>query len=222
MSGVDRSEDSSPGGDEGALLAGLRAGDPRSCRELVRRFGPRVLSLARRYLGIDADAADAFQETFIRACGKCDSFEGRSGLAAWVRGIAINQCLVALRKRRVRAEESLEQRSSEFDERGRRLPQLVEPAPGVEDVVHGEQLRRRVLLAVNSLPEPFRLVVLLRDVDGYSTEETARALDCEPGAVKVRLHRARKVLMQRLGPEVRAASGSDVAVAGRAVTSRRA
>ena len=100
------------------LVDGLRDGEEASYEFLVRSFGPQVLAITRRYLKSEADAADCFQETFIAVFKSIGSYTGQSSLRQWVRGVAVNQSLMALRKSKRTREESIEHMMPLFDESG--------------------------------------------------------------------------------------------------------
>jgi RNA polymerase sigma factor (sigma-70 family) len=127
------------------------------------------------------------------------SFEERSALPTWLHRIAVNAALVRLRSRRRRAEEPLEDLLPAFDEYGHREP-VGRPAFDLEQAAGRAEELARVREAVDRLPDSYRLVLLLRDFEELSTEETAKALETTEGAVKLRLHRARaalKTLLER-------------------------
>ncbi len=182
------------------LLKGLRSGDSASFELLVRTHSPRILAVARRYLGTEADAADCMQDTFLQVCRNIDSYEQRSSLWYWIRGIAINRCLMILRQRRRRPEESIEHLLPVFDDDGNRVEVTGSRSDGLDVPAHGVDVRRFVRQAINSLPDSYRTVLLLRDIDGYTTRETADILDIQINAVKTRLHRARSALKKLLEP----------------------
>jgi RNA polymerase sigma-70 factor, ECF subfamily len=181
-------------GSEAGLLERLRAGDEAACEILVRDHTARLLAVARRYMRNEEDARDAVQEAFIAAFRAIGRFEGGSSLSTWLHRIAINACLMKLRSARRRPEASIEELLPTFDETGHRLlgdegwPESVETALG------RSQTRDQVRAAIGRLPEKYRTVILLRDIEELSTEEAARILGATPTAVKIRLHRARQAL----------------------------
>lgn len=180
---------------ERALVRALRNGDDAAYEDLIRSCGGEVLSVARRYLRSDADAADCFQETFIAVMKSIDNFAGQSTLRQWVRGVAVNQCLMALRKQRRKCEDSIEHMMPQFDESGRRIREVSERRePSVEEQLDLRSLQLAVRHCIQKLPDDYRVVILLRDIDGYDTRETAAILGIKSNAVKTRLHRARSAL----------------------------
>lgn len=180
---------------EHKLVLALRKGDDSAYEELVRSCGSQVLAIARRYLRSDADAADCFQETFIAVLNSIDSFSGQSPLRQWVRGVAVNQSLMALRRRKRKREDSIEHLMPQFDESGRRIGVAHEYCDaGIEAQLDSGALQKTVRRCIQELPDDYRVVILLRDIDGHSTRETAAILGIQVNAVKTRLHRARTAL----------------------------
>jgi RNA polymerase sigma-70 factor (ECF subfamily) len=192
---------SAPRDAEEQLVESLRLGEDFAYETLVRSYGPLVMMVARRYLKSEAEAADCFQDTFVAVFQGIDNFEHRSSLRHWVRGITIKQCLMRLRKSRRRREDSIDHLLPVFDEHGSRVDTAgPHERSHIVDVLDGERMRRVVREHIGRLPDDHRLVVLLRDIDGYSTRETASILGISANAVKVRLHRARSALKQMLQP----------------------
>lgn len=189
--------------DEGALLDCLRRGVDRCNEIFVTRFGSDVLSTAKRYLRSDAEAADCFQDTFMAAFDSLDDFAQRSSLRGWLRGIAIKKSLMRLRASQRRKEESIDHLLPEFDDAGSRIEALLGPRQReVVDMLDEAQLQVRVRERIDSLPDDYRTTLLLRDIDGHSTQETADILGIRTNAVKTRLHRARAALRTLLEPEL--------------------
>ena len=186
---------------EEKLLKSLRNREDSAYEILVRNYGPQVMAIANRYLRSEADAADCFQDTFVAVFQSIDSFQKRSSFRHWVRGVAVNQCLMKLRKRQRRREESIEHMLPMFDEHGKRV-EVASPREksGIGDSLDVEQVRQIVRESIDRLPENYRLVLLLRDIDGYSTNEVASLVGIKVNAVKTRLHRARSALKFLLEP----------------------
>jgi RNA polymerase sigma-70 factor (ECF subfamily) len=185
------------------LLHGLRNGETDACTCMFKYFAPQIYARALRLVG-DADEAEGvLQMTFIRACEKVEEFEGRSSLATWLYRIATNEALMRLRKRKP---------SSSIDEvadtisAGDLPPQMQAWPENPSLTVLDAELREHLEAALQQLPESLRVVFVLRELDGLSTEETAELLNLGQSAVKVRLHRARLRLRELLdsymrGPE---------------------
>lgn len=186
--------------EEARLLARLRAGDEDAFEELVRTYGSRMLAVTRRMLPTEEEARDAVQEAFLSAFRGLGRFEGHSRLSTWLHRIAVNAALMRLRTRRRKPEESLDTLLPAFREDGHHLEGLSswdEPADRRMERAETRQLVQRLIA---ELPESYRTVLLLRDIEGLDTEEAAAALGTTPTAVKVRLHRARQALRSRLAP----------------------
>ncbi len=189
--------------DEHALVDCVRSGENRCYDVFVRRFSSKVLAVAKRYLRSDADAADCFQDTLVAAFDSIDRFEQRSSVGAWLRGITVNQCLMRVRTNSRRREESIDHLLPDFDEHGQRVTSF-EPAQSSDTgaMIDQSQLKTVVRNKISQLPDIYRMTLLLRDIDGYSTQETADILGIEVNAVKTRLHRARSALKALLEPEL--------------------
>jgi RNA polymerase sigma-70 factor (ECF subfamily) len=183
------------------LLARLRAGDEAAYEELVREQMPVLLRVARRLLHSEEDARDAVQDAFVSAFRALPNFRGDSRLGTWLYRIAVNAALARLRARGAGDEVSLDDWLPRFAADGHPA-EAAEPWPadaGTEARERREQVRR----AIDRLPESYRTVVILRDIEELSTDEAAEALGISPGAVKVRLHRARQALRSLLDPWMR-------------------
>jgi RNA polymerase sigma-70 factor (ECF subfamily) len=195
---------SAPGyldGDDGSLVDCLRAGDDGCYEILVRRLGPGVLSTAKRYLRSDAEAADCFQDTFLAVFEGIDRFEQRSSIATWVRGITINHCLMRIRARSRRREESIEHLLPVFDENGARIRCFAsDRPPATVDPIDRSRTKNIVRGKMDELPDTYRVMLLLRDFEGYSTKEAALMQGISVVAAKTRLHRARSALKSLLEP----------------------
>jgi len=186
---------------ETELLDCLRAGKDSCYETLIHQIGPRVLATAKRYLRSDAEAADCFQDTFLAVFQGINKFEQRSSLNTWVQRITINQCLMRIRKKVRRHEESIEHLLPSFDEKGRRVEMGRANQPSnMGQSLDTKRIRAIVRDKIDQLPDDYRLVLLLRDIDGYSTKETSAILDIKINAVKTRLHRARTALKTLLTP----------------------
>jgi len=183
-----------PEGSDPGFVALLRAGDEGACERLVRDHSARLLSVARRYMRNEEDARDAVQEAFIAAFRAIHSFEGGSSLSTWLHRIAINCCLMRLRSRRRRPETSIEELLPAFDETGHRILGDESWPESAEAALERSETRQRVRDAIGHLPEKYRTVLLLRDIEDLTTDQAARALGTTPTAIKVRLHRARQAL----------------------------
>ncbi len=191
--------------DEGELLAALRAGDDAAYRSLVMTHTPALLTVARRILSSEEDARDAVQEAFVSAFKSIARFEGGSKLSTWLHRIAVNAALMKLRSRKRSQETSIEELLPTFRDDGH----ASQPSSRWRDAAAEAQrreVRDLVRQSIDRLPEIYRTVLLLRDIEEYSTEETAELLEINANAVKTRLHRARQALRSLLDPHMRETS----------------
>ena len=188
---------------DGAELVALRAGDSAAYERLVRTHGNWLLAVARRILHNEEDARDAVQEAFLSAFRGLAKFDGGSRLSTWLHRIAVNAALMRLRSKRRRPEASLEALLPRFVEDGH---QIDPPAPWqetAEQLLSLQETRAIVRTKIDELPESYRTVLLLRDIEGIDTGETARLLGVTDGVIKTRLHRARQALRTLLDPHIR-------------------
>ncbi len=179
--------------EETRLIEGLRAGDDSSYEVMVRRYGGRMLAAARRILKNEPDAHDAVQEAFLSVFRSIRNFAGEAALTTWLHRIVINAALMQIRSRRRRCEEPIEPLLPRFDEGGN-WAQEAYPSVAVDDLQESCERLALVRECINKLPERYRTVLLLRDIEDLDTQHTARLLKITPTAVKVRLHRARQAL----------------------------
>jgi RNA polymerase sigma-70 factor (ECF subfamily) len=185
---------------DASLLRRLRGGESEAFEELVRRETPRVLAVARRMLRSDEDAQDAVQEAFISAFKALDSFEGSCQLSTWLYRIAVNASLMKLRRRRRKPEESIDGLLPMFLEDGHHAAHPPEWREDALTLLERREEREFVRACIDELPDSYRTVLILRDIEEMETEETARVLGVTDSVVKVRLHRARQALRSLLEP----------------------
>jgi RNA polymerase sigma-70 factor (ECF subfamily) len=193
--------------DDPQLVARAREGEVQAFEALVERYRDRVYGLALRLLRTEADAAEVTQETFLAAWQSLKDFRGDAAFGTWLQRIAANRALMTLRTRKVRqaAREQLE--GPGFSQTG----ELIEmPAPRwarrADERVLERELGRAIQEATDALPEGYREVFLLKDVEGLSYEAIGELTDSSVGAVKSRLHRARLALRERIDQYYREAS----------------
>ncbi|MGB3503625.1 MAG: RNA polymerase sigma factor [Mesorhizobium sp.] len=186
--------------DEGELVQRAARRDSAAIRSIIKANNQRLYRLARAIVGNDADAEDVLQEAYIRAFGKLEDFRGDSSLTTWLSRITINQALMRLRGRR-RQRRVAEDAQTQTQARIIPFP-LATPAEDPERIMAQRQLLDLVEQATDDLPEPFRLVFIARVVEGLSVEETADTLSLPQATVKTRLHRARKLVREKLEARV--------------------
>lgn len=182
------------------LLRNARKGQWEAFEELVARFEPRVFRLTWRILQHREDAEDATQQTFISVMESLDRFREEASVSTWILRIATNQALAMLRKRRGRSTVRLETEPSPGDDETP-LPHPDFVAQWREDpaeLAERSEVRELVAQSLEELDEKYRLVFVLRDVEQFSTKETAELLGITVPNVKVRLLRARLQLRERL------------------------
>jgi RNA polymerase sigma-70 factor (ECF subfamily) len=186
------------------LARELLAGSEQAFTEFVQSFRARLAQYTWLMCGQREDAEEVAQETLIRVFESVDQLRDPSRLKAWVFRIARNECLMKRRKSvfAPAVELSLEDLKPKPGEGGRRI-EIADWAALPDDAVFGSELRGALTDAIRSLPETYRAVVLLRDLEELSTEETAEILDISTDAVKTRLHRGRLALRQHLDSYLR-------------------
>lgn len=181
------------------LIAGLKCGAPDAFETLVKLHGAQMLAVANRFMHCEQDAQDAFQDALICVFRKADQFEKGSKFSTWLHRVTINACLMKLRAER-RHEVNIDDLLPAFDETGHHARRPASWEDGPAEHAESAELRRRVRAAIDQLPETYRTVLLLRDIEELDTDETARVLDCSANCVKTRLHRARLALRALLEP----------------------
>lgn len=189
------------------LLDRLRQGDERAFEELTRRYAGRMLAVARRLLRNEEDARDAVQEAFVSAFKALDRFHGDAKVSTWLHRIVVNAALMRLRSRRRKPEDSIEDLLPRFEETGAWASD-VEPLGTPSEELECREVREAVRRCIDLLPESYRAIVLLRDIEELDCDETAAALGMTVSAVKSRLHRARQALRTLLERELVGASRS--------------
>lgn len=172
----------------------VRRGDHRAFEDLVLATTPGLFRLLARFLRDDDEARSLLQETYLQAYQRLPAFRGESKITTWLYGIALNQARAALRKRRrydTLAEADIERLQPAFHN-GMYVDRYQPWSPEQRAVL--AERRRLVHEAIDRLPEAYRTVLVLRDLEELPTAEVARLLDTTEGAVRVRLHRARQAL----------------------------
>jgi RNA polymerase sigma-70 factor (ECF subfamily) len=182
------------------LVREARGGRYEAFEELVARHERYVYTLALRIVHSAQDAEEIVQETFLSVVEHLKDYREESSFRTWLVRVATNHALKVLRRRRTHHERSLDG-AADGDEEARPLPHPEFVAPWREEpenVAQRHETRELLTEAMSGLEEKYRLVFLLRDVEGLSTEETAAALGISEANVKVRLLRARLMLRERL------------------------
>ena len=185
--------------DDRELLARAQAGDMSAFEALVGRHEDKVYGLALRMTRSEADAAEITQDTFLSAYQHLSEFRGEAAFGSWVHRIAANNALMRLRRQKVLDIVSDDLAGPEFTERG----SLAEPPESdwsrrADDQLLDEELGRAIQAATDALPEGYREVFLLKDLEGLSYEEISEMVGISVPAVKSRLHRARLALREAI------------------------
>jgi len=180
--------------DESALLAGLRARDEQAFETIVRTYGGRLLAVARRLVRDEADAQDVVQSAYLSAFRAVDQFEGAAQISSWLHRIVVNTALMKLRSRRRKPEEPIEPLLPSFLVDGHHVEQFSDWSAPADVLLERKETRAIVRAGIDQLPDSYRDVLILRDIEELSTQEVADALGLTPTAVKVRLHRGRQAL----------------------------
>jgi RNA polymerase sigma-70 factor (ECF subfamily) len=196
-------ETSLPGAEDHALLADLRAGREEAFARLLREHGGRMLAVARRLVRDEEDARDAVQEAFVSAFRSLDRFERGSRLSTWLHRIVVNCCLMRLRSRQRRPEESIDDLLPRFLKDGHQEVPAVDWSEPIDALLQRREICTLVRASIDRLPESYRTVLLLRDIGEVSTAEAADLLGITENALKIRLHRARQALRTLLDPHLR-------------------
>jgi RNA polymerase sigma-70 factor, ECF subfamily len=180
--------------DDKALVAAIRAGEDWAFETLVRTYGGRLLAVARRFTRDEEEAKDVVQSAYLNAFRSLDSFEGAAQLSTWLHRIVVNAALMKLRRRRRKPEDSIEELLPAFLEDGHHAEQFSDWAVPADRLLERRETRAVVRTCIKQLPDNYRTVLVLRDIDELSTQEVAEMLSMTTTAVKVRLHRARQAL----------------------------
>jgi RNA polymerase sigma-70 factor (ECF subfamily) len=181
------------------LVARARAKDFAAFEQLLDRYEDKIFRLAFRFVRNETDAKEVLQDTFLTIWRKLDTFKGDSQFSSWLYRVAANAALMRLRAQRRHPEVSTEELPIGFlDSYGQMPPTGDNWAKRPDDELQSGELRNHIQAAVDTLPEIYRTVFLLRDVEGLSTEETAEVLQTSVPTVKTRLHRARLALRDQI------------------------
>ena len=176
------------------LVVRLKARDNEAFETTVRQYGAQMLATARRLLGNEDDAQDAVQQAFISAFKSIDSFNEDARLSTWLHRIVVNAALMHMRSKRRRPEVPIDDLLPQFDEQGRWTNDSEGSRWMDEHPMDRRQTCEMVRRCIDQLPEAYRSVLLLREIEEFDTVEVAATLGITQNAAKVRLHRARQAL----------------------------
>ncbi|HYT74477.1 MAG TPA: sigma-70 family RNA polymerase sigma factor [Vicinamibacterales bacterium] len=181
------------------LIGRMRARDGSAVNDLASLYGPRIQQLAFRYTKNWEDAEEIAQDVLLKVFRKIDAFRGDAALSSWIYRITFNTAMSRLRTARFSRTSEVQTPETRTDAAG---PLRAEPADWTamaDDKVMRAQMRTRLVDALTHLPEVYRVPVLLRDINGLSTEEASAVLHVKPQTLKSRLHRGRLILRKHLG-----------------------
>jgi RNA polymerase sigma-70 factor, ECF subfamily len=184
---------------ERQLIGRMQAGDGTAVADLASTYGPRIHQLALRYVKNWEDAEEVTQDVLMKVYRKIDAFRGDAALSSWIYRITFNTAMSRLRSGRVSRQTELQAQDYATGEQPERMP--AEPADWsslADDQVMRSQMRERLIASLTHLPSVYRIPVILRDIQGLSTEEASAVLRVKPQTLKSRLHRGRLMLRERL------------------------
>jgi len=186
------------------MVAAILAGETQLYHDLIRPYERSVYQMALSYMKNESDAEDVAQEAFVRAFRSLASFRAEAKFSTWLISITVNEARNRLRRRSVLHIDSLDTSSEDgkpispaFLRDWREIP---------SEVLERKEIGRLLQEAVETLPDIYRQVFLLRDVEEMNVHDTAQALNISISSVKVRLHRARRMLQQCLAPQLKTAT----------------
>ena len=183
-----------------ALLARLKAGDETAVRDMAEAYGSKIYQLAFRYLRNKEDAEEVTQDVLLKVYRKIDAFRGDSALSSWIYRITFNTAMSRLRTQKYQRTQvdDLQLLGGDTDDNDRPVPQIADWSGLADEYLYRAQLRRTVFRAILALPAIYRAPVMLRDIQGMSTEEASAMLRVKDQTLKSRLHRGRLILRKQL------------------------
>lgn len=191
------------------LIELARHGVSHAVRQLIQRNNRRLFRVARAVLRNDGEAEDVVQETYVQAFTHLNTFRGEARFSTWLTRIALNDALARVGRRRLTADPAvLDRLAPQGNGTVGVFPISLAP-PAADSEVERMEMRTILESAIDDLPEPFRIVFVMRDVEGMGVAETAGHLDLKPETVKTRLHRARRLLRSMIEKRL-SASFSDI------------
>jgi len=196
-----RSKEAGPAVDDAEVIRRVRSGETDAFGVLVDRYGARLARLVRGFVRNEEDARDVVQDAFVKAYARLDRFDGRSAFYTWLYRIAANTAMDHNKKVRRRPPALLLEESPEEDAKNAVSPAAPGPSPARGAMT--AELRRSIDDALDDLPDVYREVIVLREMEGLSYEDISRVLRVSRGTVESRLFRARERLRERLRREMK-------------------
>ena len=181
------------------LVGRMRAGDGSAVNDLASLYGPRIQQLAFRYLKNWEDAEEVAQDVLLKVFRKIDAFRGDAALSSWIYRITFNTAMSRLRTARFARHVEMQPVEVHTDDLDAMQPEPADWTELADDQVMRAEMRRKLIAALTHLPEVYRVPVLLRDINGLSTEEASAILKVKPQTLKSRLHRGRLILRKHMG-----------------------
>jgi RNA polymerase sigma-70 factor (ECF subfamily) len=181
------------------LIGRMRARDGSAVTDLASLYGPRIQQLAFRYLKNWEDAEEVSQDVLLKVYRKIEAFRGDAALSSWIYRITFNTAMSRLRSGRLNRNAEVQTPESIVDGMEHVKAEPADWSSLADDQVMRAQMRKKLIDALTHLPEVYRVPVLLRDINGLSTEEASAILKVKPQTLKSRLHRGRLILRQHLG-----------------------
>jgi RNA polymerase sigma-70 factor (ECF subfamily) len=194
--------------DDAQLVARLKRRDKTALEDMIQIHGAKMYGVALQFMRNEYDAREAMQDALVSVWNKIGSFEGKSAFSSWLYRVTANAALMALRKKKRRENDvSLDTAASDDDEISLPALRLSDKGPSPDATALTGELGEQVRAAIDRLPEPYRVVVLLRDVEELPMTEVMEATGLSEPALKSRLHRARLALREALLPYLK---GEDI------------
>ncbi|HRK30722.1 MAG TPA: sigma-70 family RNA polymerase sigma factor [Tepidisphaeraceae bacterium] len=186
------------------LTQQIKSGSPRAYESLLKEYGPRLLATARRISRNEDDAQDILQDAMVLCLRNVGDFKGDSSLYTWLHRVVVTTALMRLRKSKRRNETAIEPLLPAYFDDGHRVGARGgrQWADSIDAVYQRLEVRELVRACIDKLPDTYRDVIILRDIEEMDTTSAAGVLGVNDGAVKTRLHRARQALRTLLEPYV--------------------
>ena len=183
--------------EEAKIIRAVIDGNTNAFEDLVLEYQKQVYHITLKMTGNEEDAFDLSQETFLKAYRSLSTFRGEAGFGSWLYRMAANLCIDFLRKKKRRGGEKIISLNEE-EEEGRRPLELPDLRYEPQSALEKKETRERVQEGLRRLPQEQRLILVMRDVEGFSYQEISDALKIELGTVKSRIYRARAHLARLL------------------------
>lgn len=182
---------------EADLVEGLKGGDSRAFEQLINDYGGMLYRVASRFVG-QQEAEEVLQDSLLAVYEKIRTFDGRSALGTWLYRVVVNAALMRLRSRSRSREETVDPGDLQFTDKGEFREEVADWALPPEDALLRQEGRSLLRQSIEALPETYRTVYVLAEIEGLAHQEIAAILDLTVATVKTRLHRARLILREAL------------------------